>query len=46
MIGAMVLRFLLRLQRKRLERRLAECFDAELSRKLDALIVAEEALRG
>lgn len=43
MSGA-ILRFFLRLQRKRLERRIAERFDAELSRRIDALIAAEEAL--
>lgn len=45
MMGA-VLRFLLRLQRKRLERRIRERFDAALSQKIDTLLVAEEALRG
>lgn len=39
-----VLRFLLHLKRKRLERQIAERFDCELSRRIDALIVAEEAL--
>jgi len=46
MSGAMVLRFLLRVQRKCLERRIRERFDAKLSRKIDALIAADEALRG
>jgi hypothetical protein len=44
--GAMVLRFFLRLHRRRLERRIAERFDTELSRKIDALVMAEEAVRG
>lgn len=45
-MSRVVLRLLLRLQRRRLERRIAERFDAELSRQIDALIVAEDALRG
>lgn len=44
--GAMVVRFFLRLHRRRLERRIAEHFDTELSRQIDALLIAEEALRG
>lgn len=44
MSGA-ILRFLLRMQRKRFERRITESFDVELSRKIDALLAAEEALR-
>lgn len=46
MTGAALLRFLLRLHRRRLERRMAERFDAELSRQIDALVIAEDALRG
>lgn len=42
---AAMLRFFLRLQRRRLEREIGLRFDAELSRRIDALIVAEEALR-
>lgn len=45
-MSGVVLCFLLRLQRKRLERQIAKHFDGELSRKLDALVIAEEALRG
>lgn len=45
MSGA-VLRFFLRLHRRRLERQIARHFDAALSRKIDALLVAEEALQG
>ena len=41
---AVVLRFLLRLERKRLARHIAKGFEVELSRKLDALLIAEEAL--
>lgn len=41
-----VLRFFLRLHRRRLEREIGKRFDAELSRKIDALVMAEEALRG
>lgn len=43
---AVILQFLLRLQRKRLERRIAKRFDTEVSRRIDALLVAEEALQG
>lgn len=43
---AMLLRLLLRLQRRRLERHIVKRLDPELSRKIDALIVAEDALRG
>jgi tRNA A37 N6-isopentenylltransferase MiaA len=42
----MVVRFLLRVERKHLERRIGQRFDAALSRKLDAVIAAEQALRG
>lgn len=44
-MSGVVLRFLLRLQRKRLERQITRSFDVELSRRIDALLVAEEALR-
>lgn len=44
-MSGVMLCFLLRLQRKRLERQIAERFDARLSRKIDALVMAEEALR-
>ena len=43
--SATVFRVLLRLQPTRVERRIAERFDAELSRTLGALIIDEEALR-
>lgn len=46
MTGAALRRFLLRLQRRRLERYIDEHFDAELSRQIDALVMAEDALRG
>lgn len=45
-MGAAVLRFLLRLQRRRLERYITERFNPELSRQIDALVMAEDALRG
>lgn len=45
MMGVAVFRFLLRLQRRRLERQIAKHFDVALSRKIDALLVAEEALQ-
>lgn len=37
--------FLLRMQQRRLERRIGEQFDPELSRRIDALVIAEDALR-
>lgn len=44
--AVMVVRFLLRVERKRLERRIGQRFDAALSRKLDAVIAAGQALQG
>lgn len=44
-VTSIVIRFLLRMGRKRLERRIRERFDAALSQKIDAVVAAEDSLR-